>query len=154
MGCGGVKPVEKNETNVFPPEKFSVVQAEKNGKPILGTINQSYKNYDKKKQYPWCLRITIGLEKYQSNGLPEGDETAIATGQEDSILEGIKSLETAHYVGHIFNDGFLDLYIYLPDPKKVHAYLQARIEKKDHVRSFVYEIKEDSDWEQVKAFMP
>jgi hypothetical protein len=63
----------QNKSAKFPPENFSVVQAKlENGKPVVGSINIAYKNYDKKAQYPWCLVINIALElkNVSTNGLP------------------------------------------------------------------------------------
>jgi|GEM_PF-6129445 len=47
----------------YPPEKFSVVEAKlENGKPVVGSINMAYKDYEDKSKYPWCLELHIALE--------------------------------------------------------------------------------------------
>src|SRR5262245_13329896 len=110
---------KSNTTGVFPPESFSVVETTtKYGKQGVGSVNMAYKNYDKKTKYPWCCRIAIALElgNLFENGLPKNEESAVANKLEDELLAEIKKLSTAHYIGHLFNDTFLDVYIYLDDP--------------------------------------
>ena len=153
FGCGQKgKPESKD---IFPAESFSVVEATLNNKPVIGSFNMAYKNYDKKAKYPWCLKIAIGLdlENLFDNGLPKDTESAIANKLEDELLAEIKKLATAHYIGHLFNDTFLDVYIYLDDPKKVHDYLQIQINKEGLVRGFGYEINQDPKWSTVSGFL-
>ena len=141
--------------NIFPEEEFSVLEATlTNGNPAIGSFNMAYKKYDKKSKFPWCLSISIGLklENCKENGLPESNEIPIANGLEDELLKKIKELTTAHYIGHLFNDSFLDIYIYLDDPEKVHQWLQTQINKKGLIRGFGYEINKDATWETVKHF--
>lgn len=153
FGCGQKgKPESKD---IFPAESFSVVEATLNNKPVIGSFNMAYKNYDKKAKYPWCLKIAIGLdlENLFDNGLPKDSESAIANKLEDDLFAEIKKLATAHYIGHLFNDTFLDVYIYLDDPKKVHDYLQTQINKEGLVRGFGYEINQDPQWTTVSGFL-
>ena len=152
FGCGGQ--VKNTETkNIYPEERFSVLQAEIDGKPVIGSMNMSYKDYDKKEEYIWCLKITIGLDSLQQNGLPQGDEAIIAKQLEDELTGKIKKLAITHYIGHIFYDGFLDVYIYMADPNKAHRYLQQQIDKKGLIRPFGYVINEDKEWKIIEEFM-
>ena len=156
FGCSGQKNKTDKEVNIFPTEKFSVIQATMaNGKPVIGSFNFAYKNYDKKTKYPWCLKIAIGLnpDSLFENGLPNDSESQIANKLEDDLLAEVKKLATAHYVGHLFNDTFLDIYIYLDDPEKVHKYLQTQIDKEGLIRGFGYEINNDPTWTTVNGFM-
>jgi hypothetical protein len=145
----------ENKGQIFPAESFSVVQGQVNDKPIIGSLNMEYKNYDKKDQYPWCLKIAIGLEleNLHDNGLPKQEESEIANRLEDELMEKIKTLATAHYIGHLFNDTFLDVYVYLNDPKKVHEFLQTQINKEGLIRGFGYEISEDPKWTIVQGLL-
>lgn len=141
---------------IFPEEKFSILEASlTNGNPVVGSLNMSYKNYNKKSKYPWCLSISIGLklENCKENGLPDAEESLIANRFEDELLEKIKGLTTGHYVGHIFNNSFLDFYIYLDDPEKVHKWLQAQINKEGLIRGFGYEINQDPKWKTVENYL-
>lgn len=153
FGCGQKSKTENKV--IFPPESFSIVEASLNNKPVIGSFNMAYKNYDKKANYPWCLTISMALDTANlfDNGLPKDDESAIANKLETELLSEIKKLATAHYIGHLFNDTFLDIYIYLDDPEKVHQFLQAQINKEGLARGFRYEINQDPQWATVKGFL-
>ena len=155
FGCTGQDNKSKT-TEIFPPESFSVLEATMaNGKPCIGSFNMAYKKYDQKAKYPWCLKIAIGLELEHlfENGLPKNEESAVANKLEDELLAEIQKLSTAHYVGHLFNDKFLDVYIYLDDPKKAHDFLQSQVDNPGLARGFGYEINNDPKWETVKPFL-
>jgi len=152
FGCGQKSKTENKD--IFPPESFSVVQATLSNKPVIGSFNMAYKNYDKKAKYLWCLTISIALDTANlfENGLPKDNESAIANKLEDELLSEIKKIATAHYIGHLFNDTFLDIYIYLDNPEKVHQFLQTQINKEGLARGFRYEINQDPQWTTVKGF--
>ena len=153
FGCG--QRDEPKTKEIFPKESFSVITTEYEGKPFIGTFNTAYQAYDKKSQYPWCLNIAIALDldNLYENGLPKDEENAIANKLEDELRAEIQKLATAHYIGHLFNDTFLDIYIYLDEPEKVHEYLQTQINKEELVRGFRYEISEDLKWTTVEGFL-
>ncbi|MES2484579.1 MAG: DUF695 domain-containing protein [Bacteroidota bacterium] len=143
------------EKDVFPTENFAVVEGGGGGKPATGSINMAYKNYGLKAKYPWCLRISIGLdlENVYGSGLPKSEERVIADDLEDALLAEIKKRATAHYIGHLYNNTFLDIYIYLDNPKKVHQYLQTQITNDTLTRGFGYEINQDATWTEVEGFL-
>src|SRR5436190_14388451 len=96
----GRKNKKEDNPNIFPEEKFSVIQASlTNGQPVVGSINLAYKDYNKKAQYPWCLKLAIGLDLdgCYENGLPKDDENKIASKLEEELLVEINKLATAHY---------------------------------------------------------
>ncbi|HEY2582519.1 MAG TPA: DUF695 domain-containing protein [Mucilaginibacter sp.] len=145
----------KTQNDIYPKENFSVVEAHlNNGKTVIGSINMAYKNYSGKANYPWCLTINIALDlkNVTKNGLPSKSESDVANKLEDDLLNSVRKIAVAHYIGHLYNDSFLDIYIYLDSPKKVHEFLQTQINKKGLVRGFAYEIKKDPNWETVNGF--
>ncbi|MEO6149086.1 MAG: DUF695 domain-containing protein [Mucilaginibacter sp.] len=145
----------QTKESIYPTEKFSIIKGKlDDGKPIIGSINTSYINYGHKAAYPWCLKINIALDlKYVNEyGLPLKAESDTANKFEDQLLSKIKKLATAHYVGHFYNDSFLDIYIYLEKPENVHQFLQSEVNKPKLTRGFAYEIKKDPDWDIVKAY--
>ncbi len=146
---------QSRSNSIFPPESFSIIEATFNNNPVIGSFNMAYKKYKKKDKYPWCLKIVIGLdlENLFNNGLPKDSESAIAYKLEDELLTEIHKLATAHYIGHLFNDTFLDVYIYLDEPEKAHKYLQTQIDKNGLIREFDYKIIQDSKWGTVSGFL-
>lgn len=53
---------------------------------------------------------------------------------ENEFIEQIEKRTTAHYIGHLFNDKFLDIYWYLEEPEKTHSYLKTQINKEGLLR--------------------
>ncbi|CAN5326001.1 hypothetical protein BH10ACI2_BH10ACI2_12320 [soil metagenome] len=154
--CKVELPKKMEESAIFPTERFAVFEGKRpDGKPIVGNLNLSYRDYARKPDYPWCLTISIALDQSNlfENGLPKGEESSIANKLEDDLFSAIKQTSVAHYVGHVYGDEFLDIYIYLDEPKKVNEYLQTQINKQGLIRPFRYEIVEDKDWKSVDPYL-
>ena len=148
--------IQSNNSNgIFPKDSFCVVQTTVDDKPVIGSFNRAYKNYEGKANYPWCLTISVALDlaNLYEYGLPKDNESAIANKLEDELVTEIRKLTTAHYIGHLYNDTFLDIYVYLDDPEKVQQYLQTQINKEDLIRGFKYEINKDPKWTTIAGFM-
>ncbi|MTI23282.1 DUF695 domain-containing protein [Fulvivirga sp. RKSG066] len=146
---------QEAKIDITPKENFSVVEGKVGDKQVIGSFKMTYKRYDKKAKYPWCLKIAIALEfdNLYENGLPKKEESEIAIGLEEDLLSDIHKLGTAHYIGHLFYNTFLDVYIYLSDSESAHKYLQTQVNKEGLIRRFGYEINEDPEWTIVQGFM-
>ncbi|MBS1777693.1 MAG: DUF695 domain-containing protein [Bacteroidetes bacterium] len=138
-------------------QKFSVIQAASDKGELLsvGSIDVSYKNFKDKANYPWGLTISIALDEKNlfATKLPNKEESKIATKLEDSLTTKLKKMATLQYVGHIYYDGFLDVYIYLKDPKAVNNYLSKTIKSQNFIREFRYVIEQDPNWSKVSKYM-
>jgi len=136
---------------------FSVVQATSNNGELLsvGSLDMSYKNFKEKIVYPWCLKISIALDEGHlfENKLPKGEESAIANNLEDSLIVKLEKVDRIQYIGHIYYNGFLDIYIYLKDPKAVNNYLSKNIKSRKFVREFEYVIERDPNWSKVSKYI-
>lgn len=145
-----------NSTNAQPEDNWYLVDARlKDGRPAVGRVNGIYCDFPDKALFPWSLRLNIGLnlDDTRADGLPLSQERKIAQKFEDELIAGIHRQSTVHYVGHLYNDSFLDVYLYVADPDAVHAYLQKRIEDKDHTRGFGYEMTKDPHWKEVEFLL-
>ncbi|MES2388658.1 MAG: DUF695 domain-containing protein [Bacteroidota bacterium] len=139
----------------YPPEFFSVFQGELNKKPTVGSFNVGYKDYNYREAYPWCLKLAFKLDKKGlfPNDLPMQPESDSAYALESEYLVRIRSLGPAHFIGHLFNDGYIDIYVYLEKPDAVRAYLQARQNSHNSRREFEFEIVNDPEWSSVRRFL-
>jgi hypothetical protein len=148
-GCG------QGRKEVFPKENFAVVEVHSGGANAVGSFNIAYKDFPYKSDYPWCLHLSIALDSSGlfSNGLPDPSESEVAHKLEDELLTEIKKKAVAHYVGDLFNDAFLDVYVYLDKPEEIHRYLQTQINKEGLVRGFGYTIDKDAPWTTVEHFL-
>ncbi len=151
----GNKNEQKKNGNFFSKDNFYVIEADyQDGSSMLGSIDFAYKNFIEKAKYPWCLEINIALkiENCTENTLPIESESKIANKLEDELLKEIQKIEIAHYIGHIYNDNFLDCFIYLNNPEEVNKYLQTQVNKEGLLRGFGYKIKQDPTWEKVETY--
>lgn len=153
IGCKSANP--QTGKAVFPKESFSVIEAQQGDKKIVGSINMAYREYTQKANYPWCLTISVALDEMQvdSSGLPSKKESDIAYKMEDEFLDKISEYSTSHFIGHLFNDSFLDIYIYLDKPEKVQEYLNLKTNK-EVARPFKYTIEQDPAWHTVSILFP
>ncbi|MFS2187459.1 DUF695 domain-containing protein [Mucilaginibacter sp. P25] len=151
LGCKA-----QNKHTIFPPESFSVIEAKlPDGRPVVGSVNTAYKNYGEKKSYPWCLQIHVALkhDSVMKNGLPLESEIDVANTLEDELINETGKVVTLHYIGHVYNDSFLDVYAYIDHPEKANEYLQKKTKAPDVKREFSFEIKQDKEWVEVKPFL-
>ncbi len=154
FGCNGQNAKIKDTTNIYPKESFVGFTAELKGKPLVGSMNHEFKNFDKKAEFPWCLHMIVLLDTNNlfANGLPKTEESNIAYKTEDSLLALIRNIEPAQYVGHFFNDGFLDIFFYVQESKKIDDFF--RLHKDDkRVREFGWDIEKDVSWSKVEEYM-
>jgi len=138
---------------VYPKGNFSIVQGKlSDGKPFIGSVNMAYKGYAEKVNYPWCLEISIALDSggVYENGLPRQSESNIVNEFDDRLLEHLKEVATVHYIAHIYNDNFLDIYMYLDEPEQANAYLKQEVNKEGVTRPFSYRISKDNEWKTVQ----
>ncbi|MGN6178814.1 MAG: DUF695 domain-containing protein [Mucilaginibacter sp.] len=139
----------QKKMTVYPKKKISVVQGKLiDGKPFMGSVNMAYKNYAKKNNYPLCLEISIALNSTSvyENGLPHQSELNIVNSFGGKLLQDIKKVAIVHPIAHIYNDNFLDIYMYLNKPEQVNGYLKQEINKAGVTRPFSYKISKDSEW--------
>jgi hypothetical protein len=139
----------------LPKESFSVIESTLNGKPVIGSFNMACREFKQKKDYPWCLTVSIALDlqNLYPNKLPLPSETKIANDEEAQLVSKIEKITKTIYVGHLFNDTFLDVYIYLDEPEKVNEFLQLEKDKESLLRGIAYEIKKDPNWAEVHSFL-
>jgi type IV secretory pathway TrbF-like protein len=146
----------QKRTTVYPKENFSVVQGKlSDGKPFIGSVNMAYQSYTEKGNYPWCLEISIALNSsgVYENGLPRQSESNIVNKFESKLLEYLKEVATVHYVAHIYNDNFLDTYMYLDNPEQANNYLKQVVNNEGITRPFSYKISKDSEWLTVQRLL-
>jgi hypothetical protein len=146
----------QNKVSIYPKESFTVIQGQlSNGKPLVGSINMAYKDYARKRDYPWCLKINIALnlDGVYKNGLPLQSESTIVDKFEDELVENLKKVAVVHYIGHIYNDSFLDVYIYLDNPERANEYLKKEVNKKGITRPFSYKIEKDPEWTTARLLL-
>lgn len=140
----------------YPEEELGVIKAKyTDGTLAIGGFNRGYRNYKEKHYYPWSLKITMALnsEKCNPNGLPMDGENELANKFEDELVENLSNISPIHNVGHLFNNNYLDIYLYVRDKNKIDEWLEMEIQKEKLIRSFNYELIKDENWSTTANFM-
>jgi len=132
-------------------ESFSVLQGQRNGKPFLATINMTAKNYAYKKEYPWCLGISIEFKKSTANGLATAKELKELEPFEDKIHALIASKCKLQYIGASNWYEHRELIFYISDPKELVIELQKMMDSKQEWR-FNFMSRRDPKWKQISVF--
>jgi len=131
--------------------KFRSLDFIVNGKPCTALINEGYKDFKRKKEFPLSLFITINTIEKDSNGHPVDKEAEIFNALENEILSELGT-ETVCYVGQTTMDGYRDMMFYIAskDQIKISDKLKSIKQKEPRIKSFTFE--NDSDWEAVSEF--
>ncbi|QHL88949.1 DUF695 domain-containing protein [Nibribacter ruber] len=134
----------------FPLEDFSILQAnDRNGGLGFLMVNQSYKNYEFKKEYPWYLWVDIEVREKNANGHPTSNEATHLNNLEDEIDAELKKVCGRHYLGRTTFEGTRELLYYVDDPEKANAVLQKLASNPNSIRQFQFKIEEDKEWSKV-----
>lgn len=137
-------------------ENFSVLQLTlSDGKPALGSIDYGYANFKHKKRYRYFLDISIIMdpEKLTDAGFPDVEESPVILELEDELKRRVDQVADAVYVGHLYNKGMLDVFMYLDSPDKVKEHLDIFKDGENRTRDISYEIYDDPKWREVSVFM-
>jgi len=130
--------------------KFRSLDFIVDGKPCKALINQGYKNFKQKKEFPLSLFITINTVEKDSNGHPTDKEAMIFNSLESEILSLLVS-ETC-YIGQTTMNGYRDMMFYIAskDQKKISNKLKSIKKKQSRIKAYTFE--DDPDWEAVSEF--
>ena len=134
------------------PESFSVLQGQRNGRPFLATINMASKNYEYKKEYPWCLGISIEFKKPTANGLATAKELKELEPFEDKFCDLIASKGKFQYIGASNWYEHRELIFYTTDPKELAVELQKMMDSKPEWL-FNFMGRRDPKWKQISVFL-
>ena len=97
----------------FPEEEFVIAHAERDGLPVIATINRGYRRYAHKAEYPWHAEIVITMQETTDQGLPTNSEADVLNTLEDQLESALKAEGAAHYIARQTwaNIRMLDYYV-------------------------------------------
>lgn len=151
----GNKPETKEQSKITitkPEEVFTTLKFEIEGKPCVAVINNRFKNFSGKTQYPLSLFITVNTLEKDSNGHPTEKELPVFHDLQSLIIKELNAQIQLCHAGTTTMNGYHDIMLYIPakDQEKATAVL-ARI-KQDHARLASFTFEEDPSWEAVESF--
>ncbi|MGY6650084.1 DUF695 domain-containing protein [Wenyingzhuangia sp. IMCC45574] len=128
-----------------------------NNKSGISLFNSSYRKFKKRNAASWCLNITVSLDKKfcDKDGLPLIEESFISSQFEKKLIVELMSESDTniHYVGHIYKEFCLEMYLYLESPEEIYDFMEEKFNQKKLTRGFVYEIIKDTKWDLVNNYI-
>ncbi len=135
-------------------KKFSVYKAQKDGKPALITINETYDDFVNKENLPWCAIVSISLSNPDPSGWPAPAEQEALDFFEDEIELRINEVSDIYFVARTTWNGKREIYFYIDHPEEVGAVLSNLFAIQNVFKSKEYVIEKDEEWEHIKKLLP
>jgi hypothetical protein len=132
--------------------KFIKLEFLIDGKPCIALINDSFKDFNQKKQFPLSVFITINTDETDSDGHPTDKEAAIFNTIEAKILAALDADTDFCYIGKTTMNGYRDMMLYIKkeDQRKINNKLKDIQRENKRIKSYTYE--NDPEWEAVSEF--
>jgi hypothetical protein len=135
----------------FPEDEFVIAQAERNGLPVIATINRAYRRYPHAADYPWHVEIVVTMQDTTDKGLPTNAEADVLNALEDSIEEGLKAAGGTHYIARQTWNNIRMLDYYVEDGPSAEAVLKA-FQASAPKRSLQFKVQRDDAWQECAGF--
>lgn len=134
----------------FPEEKITLLKGEQNGLPVMILINQEYRFYEYKQEFPYLLNINLKFNEVTDDGFPvESMEEIYAI--EDHFQENLMKKESCHYLSSISHDGNRQILFYSTSKEFLQQkIIQFRDEVKSHEIS--YSVEFDPFWLEAESY--
>lgn len=98
------------------------------------------------KSKPNRLRVDVKIKNPSPNGLPAGPEFDVLARIEESVNATLLKESAAIFAGHLFSEGIMSLYLYVPDETSFDkAVSKAMIDFSDY--EYGYKIDREEQWE-------
>jgi hypothetical protein len=135
-----------------PEDAYQVMEAtDKEGNPIIATINTGYKGWEYMSAYPWRLQIDIHF-KGDSRGLPDRRQMKELDTIENEIIEKLDEDDLVLYVGHDTHNGLRSIYMYTDNYNKVSKLLHDYFDSVNWGYEMTFFIKKDKYWKEMDFF--
>ena len=132
--------------------EYSVREFEVKGKLCFATINESFKNFPRKKEFPLSLWITVETKNRNVNGHPTDEEATLYNNLEDSLLHHLATRVPLCYIGRTTRDGYREVMFYVPDKAEAERAMNAFVNGNRFQRKITFTIGPDTLWESVSGF--
>jgi hypothetical protein len=133
--------------------KYSGVEFNIEDEYCVGTINEYFKGYKNKVDFPYSLWITVETKDKNNDGHPTGEESFLFNQIEDGIIEKLDKKTPYCYIGHITRNGYREIMFYISDNSEVSKLIDTFIAENKYKRQIKYSIELDKNWESVSGFI-
>jgi hypothetical protein len=125
----------------------------KDGLPIVGIVNTSLLNWERKASHPWIAVIKIGFDGRGNNGMPDDDMYQLMNRIEDETAAELKDSEGYLNIGRQTGGGNRYIYLACKEFRKPSRVLDEVIDRYRAV-SIEYDLFKDKYWRSFERFNP
>jgi hypothetical protein len=141
----------KRANGKFPQNNFVIAKSEREDLPVFAMVNNAYRDYPYRSQFPWHIQITITMQDTTDEGLPTDSEADVLNTLEDRLEAGLKAAAGAHFVGRHTWNNIRTLDYYVGDAGGAGQALMTATAAAS--RDFEYKIERDDGWANCAAFL-
>ena len=130
----------------------SIIQFEIDEKVCFATVNQFFKNYKNKSDFPFSLWVTVETLEKNDKGHPLDTEAVLFNSLEDALIANFIAKTSFCFIGRTTRDGYRELMFYVADKDKATEVMNEFIEEDTFKRKIEFAIDPDETWESVSGF--
>jgi hypothetical protein len=150
--CGSQPKPANSGTPLYPSEsKWSILQGQYQGKPMLVRRNDSAKQLSANSNYTYRVGIAIPLLNPNNDGFPTKEETAVLNAIEDDLSKELERDQRSIFVLAITTNGMREFVFYTHEPQMIAPALDS-IRKTYAPREIQSYIREDAKWELYRQY--
>ncbi len=132
--------------------EHAVIQFQIDNKQCFAAINQYFKDYQNKKNFPFSLWVTVETLEKNEQGHPVDTEATLFNSLEDSLIDKFISRTPFCFIGRTTRDGYRELMFYVSDRDEATLVMNAFINENTFKRKIKFSIDPDKAWESVSGF--
>jgi hypothetical protein len=129
-----------------------LLEFEVENKMCLALINQNFRGYKHKRDFPFSLWITVETKNKNLNGHPIQSEALLFNKIEDSLIRMLAGSTPFCFIGRTTRDGYREIMIYGSDRKKLSETMNRFVRENTFGRNINFQIDDDDNWGSVSGF--
>ena len=141
----------KKQTERLPNEAYVLAQGERDGLPVIAMINDAYKRYPFREDYPWHVEIEIEMADLDEARLPTEAESVVLNCIEDDMEAAMRKSGAVHHIARQTWNGLRVLDYYVENGPAIESLLAA-VRDARPPRSFKFTVERDDSWSHSAGF--
>ena len=161
FSCMNKKSVNNSDTKEIIGSTFeninnsphSVIRFQIDNQECFAIINEYFKNFKYKSNFPYSLWIKVETLEKNENGHPIDKEAKLFNDLEDSIIKTFDNKTPFCFIGRTTRNGFREIMIYVTDKEKAIELMDKFIAQDSFKRKIEYSIDKDESWTSVSGLI-
>jgi len=132
--------------------EHTLLEFEVENKTCFALINQHFRGYKYKKDFPISLWITVETRNRNPNGHPIESEALLFNKIEDSLIHILAASTPFCFIGRTTRDNYREIMIYGADKKQLSEIMNRFVRENTFGRNITFQIDNDVNWDNVGGF--